>query len=213
MRTKLKEILFPRPFGRRLFLVLGGVFVMGFTLSLLVSINLGTDPCTGFGLSVSEKIHMSLGNWQVLFNTFLFLFVVKYNRRLIGFGTLANMILIGYTVDFFRYLWGRLLPADFFEPMPTKIIILIPALLVFVFSAGCYIAGDLGVAPYDAIPCIIYEHQNKFTFRTVRMIFDITFMILGFLIGRQGGIVTIMMAFLVGPVITLVEKKVEGFLK
>lgn len=213
MRMTLKETLFKRPFGRRLFLALGGVFFIGFSLSLLIPVNLGTDPCTGFNLAVTGKLHMSMGNWQLLMNAFLFLFVVIFNRRLIGFGTVANMVFVGYIIDFFRYLWDVMLPDGFFEPALTRGIILIAAITLFVFSAGCYIAADLGVAPYDAIPLLVYERQNRLSFKTVRILYDATFMILGFVIGRQGGLVTILMVFSMGPVIAFVKEKVEGFLK
>ena len=60
-------------FTKRLIAVILSVIVMGFALSWLVLVDLGTDPCTSMNLAISHKLGMSIGNWQALFNSFLFL--------------------------------------------------------------------------------------------------------------------------------------------
>ena len=50
------------------------VVTMGFCLSYINQTAFGTDPCSTFNLAISQKIGLSLGNWQALFNCILFLF-------------------------------------------------------------------------------------------------------------------------------------------
>ena len=74
-------------------------------------------------------------------------------------------------------------------------------------------SAGLGSSPYDALPFIISERCNKLSFKAIRMLWDIAFMVGGFLLGGDVGIVTIAVAFFLGPVIAWIQKKVEVFIK
>lgn len=200
-------------FTKRLIAVILSVIVMGFALSWLVLVDLGTDPCTSMNLAISHKLGMSIGNWQALFNSFLFIFVILWCRENIGFGTLANMFLVGYSLDFFSWLWERVLPEGAFSSMAVRIGVLFPALLLFVLSAAVYMDVELGTAPYDAIPFLISKKLPNVPFRVIRMTFDFTVIVLSLIFGGKVGIVTILMALTLGPVIAWAGKHMERFLR
>lgn len=101
MKAILQGFYQKEHFWLRLGVVLLAVFGMGFALSLLLLVDMGTDPCSMMSKAISAKIGMSFGNWQALMNTVLLVLVVIFGGRNLGFGTLANMFLIGYFVDFF----------------------------------------------------------------------------------------------------------------
>jgi len=128
---------------------------------------------------------------------------------MIGFGTIGNMCFLGYISDFFRWIWSLLLPAGFFEATVNRYILLIPSLIVFLLGAAAYMCAGLGSSPYDAMPFIISSHVKKVSFKVVRMIWDISFMTAGFLLGGDVGIVTVLVAFFLGPIITWMQKKME----
>ena len=111
MKKFIQGMYQKKNFGVRLTAVILSVIVMGFALSLLVLVDLGTDPCTSMNLAISEKIGMGIGNWQALLNTIIFVFVILLGRENIGFGTLANMFLVGYSLQFFSWVWDKILPA------------------------------------------------------------------------------------------------------
>jgi uncharacterized membrane protein YczE len=128
---------------------------------------------------------------------------------MIGFGTIGNMCFLGYISDFFRWIWSLLLPVSFFEVTVNRYILLIPSLIVFLLGAAAYMCAGLGSSPYDAMPFIISRHVKKVSFKVVRMIWDISFMTAGFLLGGDVGIVTVLVAFFLGPIITWMQKKME----
>lgn len=212
MKEFIKGMYQKKNFNKRLVVVLLAVIVMGFALAWLVRVNLGIDPYTSMNLAIADKLGISLGNWQALLNTIMFLFVIAFGREHIGFGTLANMFLVGYSLDFFGWLLDMLLPVDFFDSMMVRIFVLIPALAVFVVSAAVYMDVELGTAPYDAIPIMIATYQKKVPFSIVRMIFDSSVIVLGLLCGAKIGIVTILMAFTLGPVIAWIGERINSFL-
>ena len=105
MKNFIQGMYQKKHFARRLISVILAVIVMGFALSWLVLVNFGTDPCTSMNLAISGRLGMSLGNWQALLNCLLFIIVILWGREYIGFGTLANMFLVGYSIDFFSWVW------------------------------------------------------------------------------------------------------------
>ena len=199
----------PPKFRNRMIMMLCGVTAQGMGLSLLRSINLGTDPCSCLTQGVTNFLPLSFGTCQLLCHLVTFLFVIRYDLGMIGFGTIGNMCFLGYISDFFRWVWALLLPAGFFEGVENRYILLIPSLAVFLLGAAAYMCAGLGSSPYDALPFIISGHVKKVSFKVVRMLWDIGFMAAGFLLGGDVGIVTILVAFFLGTIIAWVQRKLE----
>ena len=202
MKAILQGFYQKEHFWLRLGVVLLAVFGMGFALSLLLLVDMGTDPCSMMNKAISAKTGMSFGNWQALMNTVLLVLVVIFGGRNLGFGTLANMFLIGYFVDFFTWIWNRVLPADFFTTLPVRIAVLIPSVILFILTAALYMDVDMGTAPYDAIPYLISVRLPNVPFRTIRIAFDLIVTLIGWILGETPGVVTVLMVLMLGPVIS-----------
>ena len=61
-------------------------------------------------------------------------------------------------------------------------------------------------------PSILHKYLSKFSFRTVRIGYDLAFIVVGYLFGAPFAVVTIMMAFLLGPAIEWVGEKIKPLL-
>ncbi len=202
----------PPKFKNRMIMMLCGIMAQGLGLSLLRAINLGTDPCSCLTQGVTNFVPLSFGTCQLLCHLVTFVFVIRYDLSMIGFGTIGNMCFLGYISDFFQWIWSLLLPAGFFEVVLNRYILLLPSLAVFLLGAAAYMCAGLGSSPYDALPFIISGHVRRFPFKIVRMLWDISFMAAGFVLGGDVGIVTILVAFFLGPIITGAQKKLEVFI-
>ena len=198
---------------RRIIGVLVGVTFMGFGISFLVPCGFGTDCFTAMNLAVSDKIGWSFGTWTAVLNCVLFIPVILWGREHIGLGTIANMLFVGYICDFFTWIWGMVLPADLFATLFARILIAIPALGIFVLAAAVYMDMGLGMAPYDALPFIVHKAIGRFSFRTVRITFDLVVIALGYVFGAPFAAVTLAMAFLLGPAVEAVGKKLQPLLE
>ena len=192
-------------------LMLGAVIMMGFGVSLLVLTQMGTDPCSAMNYGVSRTIHMSFGTYQLLLNLALLILVLIGNYRLIGTGTIGNMVLVGYAADFFSWIWRDIchIPAEL--SLTVRILILIPTLLLFVTAAACYMNSGHGMAPYDAVPFILSEKIEKKTgksgfFRPIRLSLDLFATVLGYFTGGEVGLMTILMVVLLAPIVEYVGK-------
>ena len=142
--------------------------------------------------------------------------VIIFDRSLIGTGTIGNMVLVGYSADFFTFIWNDVLKINPDLTIAARIGILIPALIVFVIAAAVYMNSGRGTAPYDSVPLIICSKLEKATgkkalFKPVRLSFDLIAMIIGFFTGGEVGIMTVLMVILLAPTVSYVghlfEKK------
>ncbi len=209
--NKLKQLLkdyFSQPnFVKRLVVMNIGVFFMGFFLSFLIKVDLGTDPCTFMNLTLSRFFGISFGNWQLLLNVFLFVFVILFGRKFIGFGTIANMVFIGYIADFFVWLWEKTLPDYLFSVFPYRAVVFALALFLFIIAVSFYINAAMGVSPYDAIPQIVSEKVlKKIPFAIIRICYDFLVIVIGIVFGGTPNIGIVLMALFLGPIIQVVGK-------
>ncbi|WP_295743904.1 YitT family protein [uncultured Oscillibacter sp.] len=211
----MKMTCFARPpkFWTRLAMMITGVTVQGFGLSLLIRLALGTDPCSCLTQGVINYLPISFGTAQLLCHLVTFVFVLRFDMSYIGFGTIGNMVFLGYISDFFGWIWDSVLPQGFFASQPVRWGLLVPVLIVFVLGASTYMTAGLGSSPYDAMPFIISHKCKKIPFKAIRMIWDISFMAAGFALGGDVGIVTLGVAFFLGPVISFMQKKLAVLLK
>ncbi|MBE5830234.1 MAG: hypothetical protein E7306_00665 [Butyrivibrio sp.] len=194
-------------FKKRLIVMNIGVFLMGLFLSLLIKVDLGTDPCTFMNWTISEKLGILFGTWQLLLNVFLFIIVILFGRKYIGFGTIANMVFVGYIANFFKWLWEKTLPDYIFTDMPYRAVVFVLALFLFIISVSFYINANMGVAPFDAIPQIVSERVlKKVPFAVIRMCYDFLVILVGIIFGGRPNIGIVLMAFFLGPVISVVGK-------
>ncbi len=186
-----------------------GVVLMGFAISWLVPCGFGTDAFTTLNLAISDRLGISFGTWQAGLNIVLFLIVLVCDRKLIGIGTFANMLLVGYICDFFSWIWGFTLPADFFVPLATRILVAIPALGLFVLSAAVYMDMGLGMSPYDALPFLLHKAVGRVPFGALRIVYDLVTIGLGYVFGAPFAAVTLAMAFLLGPAVQAVGNWID----
>lgn len=200
------------------------VCIMGFCVSWFDSLGWGTDPCSVMNIAIAKKLGLLLGTWQALFNVLLFVIVIWKDKTQIGFGTVFNMFLVGYAYDVTNWARDKWIPDMVFPKIiwtkdgfdagdfAVNMVAMLVILAIFVFFVGVYMSVELGTAPYDAIPFIIADSQEKLSFRTVRIIWDVSVTVIGFLAGGVVGVVTVIMAFTIGPVAAFVEKRIKKFI-
>lgn len=196
---------------RRVIAVFIAVILMGLSLSFLIRVNFGTDPASTMTLGIANKLGISFGTWLILFNALLLIVVIIFDRRQIGIGTFANMVLIGYSTDFFAWIFDMFIPEDLFTNFILRIVVLIPSLILFIFAAATYMSVELGSSPYDAVAFIIADKLKKIPFRIVRICYDVAAAAIGYLLGSTIGVVTVVVAFALGPVITYVKGKLDKY--
>lgn len=210
MLRKLANHLFCQPhMERRIPVLIVSVILMGMCVAFFEKLQVGTDPSTVFNLAVVQHVlHWSnLGTWQLLFNLGLLCVILLMREgRFIGLGSLANMVLVGYSRDFFKPVVERLLPGDA-HSLLVRGGVFLPTMALFLVAVAFYMVVELGTAPYDAVPQIVASRLKKVPFAVIRIAFDILVTITGILLGGQIGLFTVAACFFLGPVISAIAAK------
>jgi len=120
------------------------------------------------------------------------------------------MVLVGYSRDFFKPIVEMLLPGE-----PHSLLVrggvFLPTMILFLVAVAFYMVVELGTAPYDAVSQIIASHTKKVSFTVIRISYDIIITVIGFLLGGQVGVFTVLSCFFLGPVISAIAAKFRPF--
>lgn len=202
-----------KQYGLRILFVIIGVLLIGIAIGMLRLSAFGSDPFTVMNLGFSGLLSWQFGTWQLLVNCVLFLFMLRKARDLIGFGTVFNMVCVGYIADALVWLYHK----GFGETVSLafRIVLLIIAVGIFCFGVAFYMRGDMGISPYDAVGYLIERMTSqKLPFRFARIASDVICVMAGFLRSWKTettwtiiGVGTIIMAFCTGPLVTFFLEK------
>ena len=202
-----------KQFASNVVMVVCAVLCMGISLGFLLETDLGTDPYTFMNVSIAGKIGWTLGNWQLTLNSVMLLIVIIVTGiKLIGPGSIANMVLVGYTVDFTRMILGKIFADGFFMGPVARPVTFILGLIGFLISAAVYMNSRLGLSPYDGTGKIFCDIFKKIPFFITRIVFDSCAVVIGFLFGDRPRIGTILMAVFLGPAITAVGSFMDRYI-
>lgn len=70
---------------------------------------------------------------------------------------------------------------------------------------GIFIAINIGVDPVTGVNMLVKD-KTKLQYKTAKIICDLTSLIIGFSLGGKAGVVTIITAFIAGPVIQKISE-------
>lgn len=187
-----------------------GVIIQSLGGAILLESHLGMDPYSSMNLGISKLIGWELGTFQLVLNFVILVIVFFVQKRLIGVGTIFNMVLVGYGIQFFSEVYQRMLPDP--RTLIWQVVVAIIGLLIFTFGLSMYIVADVGVSPFDAITPMLLELFHSHRYRFIRIIQDTTTMLIAWLVGGPFGLVTLIVAFGTGPFIIFWRERVHSHL-
>lgn len=184
-----------------------GNLVLGIAVGLIKLAEMGSDPFTAMNTGISSVLNIRFGTLQLFVNIGILVLIFLFKRQFIGFGTLFNMICVGYTADFIMWLAAKL--GIIFSTIPLRIAVLVVAALLLCMGAALYISANMGMSPYDAAGYVVEAlSKGAIKFRIARIILDAICVGIAFLTGFQTGIQwkiigagTILLTFCTGPLI------------
>lgn len=198
MKRTLKETVL-----RAIILFIGLLIAhLGVTLFLLA--DLGSDPfnvlvqglfhslenLTGFPFLTHGRVHIA-----VCFLIILVLLVV--DRTYVKLGTIICMICGGPIIDMYSFILAPIL-ADM-SSLVERLLMLVAGCVILAYGMTIVIKSDAGTGPNDLVAVVISDKLHS-KFGITRIVVDVCFVAVGYLLGGLVGIGTIICAFCVGPV-------------
>jgi uncharacterized membrane protein YczE len=172
-----------------------GLAIFGLGDSFLVQANIGNAPWTVFAQGISNKAGISLG-WSTFLVSVAVLLMWIPLREKPGFGTLSNIVFIAAFIQ----VGITYIPLQKFIPSQLAFVF-IGIALVGVGSA-LYITCGLGSGPRDGTMTGLHRRTGVRVSR-VRLAIEVTVLLIGWLLGGNVGIGTLLFAILIGESIAI----------
>ena len=119
------------------------------------------------------------------------------DKSYIRIGTLLCMICGGPIIDIFTYFLGHLFSDD--SSFIYRLIFNAIGCVILALGMTMVIKSEAGTGPNDLVAVVISDKLGK-KFSIMRVIVDVVFVVIGFILGGTVGVGTVVCAVLVGPV-------------
>lgn len=195
---------------KKILAALIGIFLVGVGVAFNNCAGLGNDSVglvydgirVTFGMN-SEQ----LGAASNVVNIVLLVFLFFAARRYISVGTFVYLIPYGLFVSMGAKLYKLLFAA---ESLATSIAASIIGCVFLCLGVAIYIAINIGVDPFTGLALFMADITKK-QYRYVKIVFDCTMIVIGTVLGGKIGIVTLVTAVSVGPLIQFFKERVTGW--
>lgn len=179
-------------------MLLGGLVIAHFGVTLFLLSNLGADPFNVLVQGLTKLIGvLSHGTVHMLVCALIIVALLVVDRRYIKLGTLVCMFCGGPIIDLFTGLLSPVLGGE--SPIWLRILELVAGCVILAFGMTIVMKSDAGTGPNDLIAIVISDKTHK-KFSFVRMATDACFVLIGAALGGVFGVGTMICVFLVGPV-------------
>ena len=176
--------------ARRTTLLMCGLALYGFSLTLLLRAELGLDPWDVFHQGLADTVGWSLGTVIVL-TSFAVLALWIPLRERPGIGTVANAVLVGLGVEVFSAVIPEI------DDLWLRWLLLALGVVGNGVATGMYIGAGMGPGPRDGLMTGIARRRG--TVRVVRTGIELTVLAIGIVLGGTFGIGTVVYAVAIGP--------------
>ncbi|WP_166790092.1 hypothetical protein [Cryobacterium sp. Sr3] len=176
---------------RRLVQLLIGLFLYGLGIALIVRGEIGVAPWDVLTQGISGRTGLGFGLVTILISGVVLLLWIPLRQKP-GVGTVLNALLVGPAADV--GLW--LIPTG--QDLWVRILLFAAGLLVLAIATGLYIGAHFGPGPRDGLMTGLHQ-RTGWRIWIVRTGIEVTVLSIGWALGGNVGIGTVLFAVLVGP--------------
>jgi len=180
---------------RRVLQLLLGLVLYGFGCALTVEAGLGVDPWTVFAQGLSVRSGLGVG-WITNIVGLLVLLLWIPLRQKPGVGTIANILLVGTSMQFVLAVVPPISGAI------AQFAVLLGGIVVVAVASGLYIGARFGPGPRDGLMTGMNARLGC-PIWLCRLAVEATVLVTGWLLGGTVGMGTVLFAVLIGPLVHL----------
>ena len=178
---------------RRLVQLFAGLLLYGISLAFVLRAGLGLAPWDVLHQGLAAMVGTSVGT-MVVAVSFLVLLAWIPLRQKPGFGTIANAILVGVSVDLTMLVLGDV------DSWLWRVVLLVGGVLLNGLATALYIGALLGPGPRDGLMTGLVRRTGR-SVRVVRTSLEVGVLALGWLLGGTVGVGTVLYAVAIGPIV------------
>lgn len=189
----------PAQWARALAVLFAGLVIAHLGVSLFLLSEAGTDTFTVFVQGLSRQLRLSVGTTHVIVTVTLMLLMLIFTKGYVKPGTAVCAFCGGPIIDLFNALLGGVLNGA--SPLPVRAAGVLLGCVILSLGMSVVINSRAGTGPNDLVAIILADLAGKLSFRAVRVLCDLFFVALGFLLGGTVGLGTLVAAALTGPLV------------
>jgi uncharacterized membrane protein YczE len=178
---------------RRLTQLFAGLLLYGISLALVLRAGLGLAPWDVLHQGLARLTGLTVGQMVILVSFAVLVLWIPL-RQPPGFGTFANAILVGLSVDL------TMLVLDDVSSWPARVLFLVSGVLLNAVATALYIGAMLGPGARDGLMTGLVRRTGR-SVRVVRTSLEVAVLAVGWLLGGTVGVGTLLYAFAIGPVV------------
>lgn len=176
-----------------------GLTVAHFGVTLFLLAGLGTDTFTVLIQGMAVTFHTTVGLMHIIVLTILVILMVITTKGYIKSGSFVCAILGGVVIDVFTWMLEGHINVD--SPMIVRAVSMVAGCVILSLGMSIVINSNAGTGPNDLIAIILSDKIEFLEFRWVRVICDVVFVLLGYLLGGTVGVGTVVSMLLTGPLV------------
>ncbi|MEQ3551430.1 hypothetical protein WIS52_13220 [Pseudonocardia nematodicida] len=178
---------------RRLTQLVLGLAGYAVSMALMVRAGLGSMPWDVLHQGLALRTGLSFGTVTVLVGGLVLLLWIPLRERP-GIGTVANVVVIGATVDV------ALAVIPVVDGLGARIALAVTGIVLNAAATAAYIGVGLGPGPRDGLMTGFAARTGR-SVRLVRTTIEVVVVLTGWLLGGTFGLVTVAYALAVGPLV------------
>jgi uncharacterized membrane protein YczE len=177
--------------------LLAGLLCCGVGLAAMVRSRLGLGPWEVLHQGISRHTGVPIGTVGIVVGFVVLLGWIPLRQRL-GVGTISNVVLIGLTID---VVLARTTDPD--GPV-VRTACLVAGVVLFGLGSGLYIGAGLGPGPRDGLMTgVSARTDGRRSIRLVRTVLELGVLAVGWSLGGDVGVGTVLFAVAIGPLVQL----------
>jgi uncharacterized membrane protein YczE len=180
---------------RRLAQLYAGLVLYGVSMALMVRSSLGVMPWDVLHQGLSRRLGWSLGSVTIVVGALVLLAWIPLRERP-GLGTLSNVVVVGLDVDAVL----AVLPAP--GGLAGRAAFAAAGILLNGVATAAYIGVRLGPGPRDGLMTSLVRRTGG-PLGPIRTAIEVTVVLTGWLLGGTLGVVTVLYALSIGPLVHL----------
>jgi uncharacterized membrane protein YczE len=177
---------------RRHIRLLVGLVVIGEAIALNVRSELGLGPLIVVFQGLHHQGIPTIGTATIIVNLVLLGWALALRDRP-GLGTLGQVFVVGPLADLGLYVTPHV------DSTVGRYCYLGSSLITLSFGGALYLSANLGAGPWDAVMRGLYRNARRISLATVRIALEGSALVVGWLLGGDIGIGTLVIGLGIGP--------------
>lgn len=177
-----------------------GFFMYGLGIVVMVNAQIGLSPWDALHQGMSIKTGITMGQASITVGLVIVILDAVLGEG-VGWGTVLNMIFIGVFLDIIKA--ANIIPVA--DNLFMGIVMMIIGIIISAIATVVYLGAGLGSGPRDGLMLALNKKTSK-PVGILRTGIELTALIIGWILGGQVGLGTIMSAFGLGYAIQMAFK-------